>query len=114
MYEPPAVDLSPLDAGDDPDRWQGVVDATMLRVDAVLIARARDPLTLIASWSRSLVVVATAILAVVVPAELALELREENSERVRTLVRLSTQTALGEQPPTGEELSRMLGHDLLP
>ena len=114
MDEPRPVDLSPLDPCHHPERWQRVVDATMQRVDRVLAARQRDPLTLIASWSRSLTVAAGLLLAVLVPVELALELREENAERVEILVRLSTEAALGEQAPTGEELSRLLGSDLLP
>lgn len=114
MNQNNAVDLSALDPMREPERWQAVVDGTLRRVDAVMMARQRDPLGLIASWSRSLTVAAGLMVAALIPVELALELREANAEQVASLVRLSTETALGEGPPTGEELSRALGHDLLP
>jgi hypothetical protein len=103
------VDLSALE----PRGWPAVLDATLRRLDATLTSRRKDPLTLIASWSRSLTIGAGVMVAVLIPVELALEVREGQAEPVQRLVTLSTRAALGAQSPTGEELSRALGHDLL-
>ena len=110
MKEQEPVDLSPLE----PERWETVVEATLRRVDAVLAARPQDPLTLIASWSRSLSIGAAVVVALLVPAELLLESREARAEQVDSLVQLTTRAALGERPPTGAELSRALGQGALP
>jgi hypothetical protein len=113
MDELKRLDLSALDPAGEPERWRALVDATLQRVDVVLASRRRDPLTLIASWSRSLIVAAGMMVLLLIPVEIALERREASAEQVRTLVRLSTSAALGEQQPSGEELSRALGRDLL-
>lgn len=105
-----AADLRALE----PENWDVVVDATLRRAEASLAARRRDPLTLIASWSRSVMIGAAVTIAILIPVEVALEGREAEAARVETLVHLSTRTALGAGAPTGEELSRALGHDLLP
>jgi hypothetical protein len=114
MPEQEPLDLSELDPMREPERWRAVVEATLLRVDAVLATRPRDPLSLIASWSRPLTLAACLALALLIPIEIMLERREAGTEQLQTLVRLSTQTALGEGLPTGAELSRALGHDTLP
>ncbi|MGH7551790.1 MAG: hypothetical protein ACREMQ_02025 [Longimicrobiales bacterium] len=114
MHEHEPVDLSALDPMREPERWRAVVDATMLRVDAVLAARSRDPIILIASWRRRLVVAAAAVVILLVPVEILLEKRETAAERIQTLVQFSTRTALGEGLPTGAELSRALAPDPLP
>lgn len=110
MNEDERIDLRALE----PEEWGAAVQGTMRRVERVLASRQRDPLTLIAGWSRSLTLAAAAAVALLVPVEVALEVREAESDRVRTLVWFSTRTALGEEPPTGEELLRALGHDLVP
>lgn len=108
------IDLTPLDPARDPERWQAFVDETMRRVDGVLSTRTRDPLALIASWSRHLTVGAGVAVALLIPVELALELREPHAERVQMLVHWSTRTALGEEAPSGAELSRALSPRVLP
>ena len=110
MNEQEPLDLSLLE----PERWESVVEATLRRVDAVLAARPHDPLTLIASWSRSLSIGAALAVALLVPAELLLESREVRAEQVDSLVQLTTRATLGERPATGAELSRALGQGVLP
>ena len=110
MNEEERIDLRALEAAD----WPGMVQGTLRRLEHVLASRQRDPLTLIASWSRSLTIGAMLVVAVLIPVEVALEGREVETERIQTLVRFSTRTALGEEPPTGEELLRALGHGLVP
>ncbi len=112
MNEQEPLDLSALDPDRDPERWQAFVGATMLRVDAVLAARSADPLSLIASWSRPLMLVCCLVVALLIPVEVILERRERGAEQIETLVRLSTQTALGEELPTGAQLSHTLDHTL--
>ncbi len=104
------VDLSPLDPSADPARWRRVVDATLLRVDAVLEARERvpDPLALIASWRRPVLVAAGVALAVLVPVELVLELREARAEQVEALVTLSTELIQTEARASGADFLRAL------
>ena len=103
------MDLRALDPARDPARWRGVMDATLSRVDGVLALRARqDPLTLIAGWTRPLLAMAAAALAVLVPVEVALERREARDEPVRGLVRASTEWAHRGEAPTGEELLRAI------
>ena len=112
MNEQQPLDLSALDPMREPERWQAFVDVTMLRVDAVLAERSGDPLRLIASWSRPLMLACVLVVAVLIPVEVILENRETGAEQIQTLVRLSTQSALGEEVPTGAELSQTLDLDL--
>jgi hypothetical protein len=103
------LDLSPLDPMEDPTRWRSLVEGTLHRVDAVLAERSADehPLMLIASWRRRLLWAAAAALAILVPAEIALELREAKQERVDRLVTISSHW--GPVPPTGATFLRALG-----
>lgn len=116
MNEQEPVDLSPLDPSADAARWQRVVEATMLRVDAVLEARerAQDPLTLIASWRRPVLVAAAVALAVLVPVELLLEVREARAEQVEALVTLSSGLVGAELPPSGADFLRALAVESQP
>ncbi len=102
----PRLDLRALDPMQDPPHWHSVVAATMARVDAVLAARAGadDPLDLIARWRRPLLVAAAAALALLVPAELALERREARTERVERLVEISTGWSSGKAPAVSDFL----------
>ena len=108
MIEPDRLDLSPLDPMRDPARWRAVVDATLLRVDAALSRRARDPLSLIAAWRRPLLIAAAAALALLVPVELALETREARAEQVQRLVALSAEWSGAERAPSGADFLRAL------
>ena len=108
MREQEPLDHSELDPMREPDRWRSLVDATLLHVDGVLAARSRDPLSLIASWSRPLTWAGCLVIALLIPVEIMLERREMGEEQIQTLVRLSTETAFGEGLPTGAELSQAL------
>jgi hypothetical protein len=114
MHEHDPLDLSELDPTLDPGHWKAVVETTLSRVETVLARRPTDPITLIASWHRPLILAASIVIALLIPVEMMLEHRETGVEQVRMLVRLSTQTALGESRPTGAELSRVLGNERLP
>jgi hypothetical protein len=108
MNEPTPLDLSPLGTEADPGHWQEIVVATMARVDAVLARRAQDPLSLIASWTRPLLLAAAVALAVLVPVEIVLESHEERAEQVRRLVDLSSHWRRGEPPPSSADFLRAL------
>lgn len=108
MNEHDPMDLSALHPMRDPAHWRAVVDATLVRVDAVLSAPPQDPLTLIASWTRSLVIAGAVVIALLVPVEIALETREARAEQVQRLVTLSADWGYGEPPPSGSDFLRAL------
>jgi hypothetical protein len=114
MNEHDRLDLSPLDPLRDPAHWRSVVDATLVRVDAVLARRPQDPLSLIASWTRPLLVATLVALAVLVPVELALEMREARAGQVERLVELSADWRHGEPPPSGSDFLRALVEERQP
>jgi hypothetical protein len=103
------LDLSALDPARDAGRWRAVLDGTLARVDGVLLQRRQDPLALIAGWRRPLLAAAAAVLAVLVPVEVALERREARAEAVRGLVSASTAWAQEGRTPSGAELLRAMG-----
>jgi hypothetical protein len=109
MTDDARVDLSALDPMDDPARWQAVLDSAQRRVGAVLAERSEQAraLIVIASWRRRLMLAAAIVIAVLVPAELALEAREKEQERVRRLVAVSVLPSDG--TPTGADFLRALG-----
>src|SRR5688572_30012070 len=102
------VDLSPLDPMQDPDHWREVVARTNARVDLLLAQRQRDPLTLIACWSRALTLAAAIAILALIPVELMLEKREAKDEQLELLSQLAVASVHGESAPTGAELSRVL------
>lgn len=102
------LDLSALDPARDPARWRAVFDATLSRVDDVLLHSRQDPLTLIAGWQRPLLALAAAAVLMLVPVEVALERRETRVETVRGLVAVSTEWAREGRAPTGAELMRAM------
>ncbi len=108
------LDLSALDPARDPARWRAAVDATLARVDAALLRRRQDPLTLIAGWRRPLLAAAAAAVLVLVPVEVALERRESRLETVRGLVSASTAWARDGREPSGAELLRAMRTGGLP
>lgn len=110
VYDDEPLDLSALDPRRDPERWRAVVEGTRTRVDAVLETRAGgdDPLDVLASWRRPLLVAAAAAILALIPAEIALERREAEMERVQRLVAIS-HWASPAQRPTGADFLRALG-----
>lgn len=108
MSEHERLDLSVLDPMRDPDHWYTFVGATRMRVDAVLARRAQDPLSLIASWRRPLLIAAAVAAVLLVPLEFALDAREARAERVQRLVALSTGLDRTQPPPSGADFLRAL------
>ena len=107
MSEHQQIDLSALEPRD----WGAITARTMDRVDAVLASRlaaADDPFTLIASWRRSVLAAAAVILAVVIPAEIALEIRERRAEAVHRLATLSVESVQRHEPLSGSEILRTI------
>jgi hypothetical protein len=102
------LDLSALDPMQDPVRWQALFDATMVRVDAALSARAADPIVTIAGWRRPLLLAAAIALALLVPIELVLESKETRAEQVERLVSLSAGVVRAAAPPSGADFRRAL------
>jgi hypothetical protein len=114
MIDDEKLDLSALDPGRDSARWQTVVDETLRRVDAVLAKRSRrevDAFDLIASWRRSLVAAAAVVLAVLIPAEIALEIRESRAEAIHRLAVLSASSAHRQQSPAAVEILRTIADE---
>ena len=60
MNEPEPVNLSPLDPARDPQHWSAVMEATRLRVEAVLSERTAslDALTVVGRWARPILAAA--------------------------------------------------------
>jgi len=112
MSDDDRLDLTPLDPMEHPHRWDAVLHGTLRRVDAVLAERnhPEDPMIVIASWRRRLLLAAAAALAILVPTEILLEMREARLERVQRLVDVSSHW--GSTPPTGADFVRALGREL--
>ena len=112
MNDSEAVDLSAL--APEAARWESIVAQTAQRVDAVMTARAEsdsDPLYLIASWRRSLYAAAAVILVALIPAEIALEAREERAEAIHRLAVLSAASAQRTATPTAAEILRTIADE---
>jgi hypothetical protein len=116
MNEHDPIDLSPLDPMRDPARWDAVVARTMARVDAALAERERrqDPLAMIAAWRRPVLLAASVTLAMLIPVEVLLELRETRMEQVERLVAISTALDEVERAPSASDFLRALGTGAAP
>jgi hypothetical protein len=114
MIDDEKLDLSALDPARDPRHWQAVIGETLRRVDVVLAKRSMreiDAFDLIASWRRSLVAAAALVLAVLIPAEIALEIRESRAEAIHRLAVLSASSAQRHQAPTAVEIFRTIANE---
>ena len=101
------LDLSALDPMRDPERWRSFGVETMSRVDAVLRdrrAQADDPLLLIAAWRKPLLAAAAILLAALIPAEVALEMRESRLEAAHRLAVVSVEWVENARTPSGTEI----------
>jgi hypothetical protein len=107
MNDDDRFDFSALDPMRDPEHWREVVATTLGRVDAALDRRTADPLATIVGWKRPLLIAAAVAVALLVPVELALELREPRAEQVQRLVSLSIDWG-GDDPPSGAAFLRAL------
>lgn len=110
MHDDKPLDLSALDPLRHPARWRAFVASTHARLGAVLEGRARqnDLVHFIVSWRRPLLATAAAIIVALIPAEILLERREVETERVRRLVAISLWPG-AERLPNGADFRRALG-----
>jgi hypothetical protein len=112
MNDPDRIDLSPLDPARDPARWEQLLAATRLRVDAVLAARPVpiDLLTVVAGWTRP-ILAAAALALTLLSAALAAAGRSVGrpgpTSQAERLAALSVGFADG-HAPTGADLARAL------
>ena len=107
MDEPEATDLTPLDPERDPERWELLVEATRLRVAAVLAERAREPdsVRILSGWARSILAAAAAGLVLLGAAAAALGGHgPANSSDARRLALLTEASVIHGRAPTGAEL----------
>jgi hypothetical protein len=107
MDDPGAIDLSPLDPERDPERWDLLVEATRLRVAAVLSERAREPesVWVLTGWARSILAVAAAALLLLGGAAAALGGHAPaNLSDARRLALLTESSVIHGRAPTGAEL----------
>jgi hypothetical protein len=108
------IDLSPLDPERDPAQWERFVQRTVDRVAPVLAERrSAVPLVVIAGWVKPLLIAAVLLLALLIPAEIALEARETRREQVKRLVTLSAWAPTA-PAPTGVEFVRALSERMRP
>jgi len=111
------MDLSALDPMREPERWQRVVEATLARAERVVDARrdsANDAFWLIANWRRRLIAAAAVVIAALIPAELALEVRESRLEAVHRLATVSVSWVERDVTPSGAEILRALAEGRRP
>ena len=102
------LNLAALDPARDPGRWRAVMEGTMGRVDAALLRRRADPLTLIAAWRRPLLAAAAAVVLVLVTVEVGLERREARGRPVRALADVSAAFVPEGRLPTAAVLVRAM------
>jgi hypothetical protein len=103
------LDLSAL--GPEPGEWERVLAATMARVDRALSESGElrdDPFDTIAGWSRPLLLAAAAALAIIIPVEIALEVRESNAAAARRLAQESASWVAAARSPTASEILRAI------
>ena len=115
MRDDEQLDLSSLDPMHDAGHWDAVIQRTMARVAPTLRERADGaPLVVIGGWVKPVLAAAAVLLALLVPAELALEAREVRVERVERLVTLSAAWQPTDPPPSGAEFVRVLAERMQP
>ena len=100
------IDLTALEP--DAARWEALIHAALVRTDDALEARSDTPLVLIAAWRRPLLVAAALFVALLVPVEVVLELREPRTEQVERLVTLSEQLGRAESSANARQFLRAL------
>jgi hypothetical protein len=107
MDEPEAIDLSPLDPERDPERWDLLMEATRLRVAAVLSERAREPdsVRVLSGWARSILAAAAAVLLLLGGAAAAIRGHAPaDPSDARRLALLTESSVIHGRAPTGAEL----------
>lgn len=110
MNQPEPVDLSPLDPEVDTQRWSLLVDATRVRVEAVLRHRELDPIAVLSGWARPILAAAAAILLLLGAATTALGRPDQPAaSEARRLAHLTESSVLRGRGPTGAELLAAIG-----
>jgi hypothetical protein len=109
MNEPDRIDFSALDPARDPDRWDRLVAATRLRVEAALdrLVAAPDPLELMSGWLRPILAGAAVIATLLGAARLLVRDRGsalEGASESRRLAALSDESLGRGLRPTGSQL----------
>ena len=105
MNELEPVDLSPLDPELDARRWSVLVDATRLRVAAVLRDRELDPLAVVSGWTRPILAAAALLLLLFGAAVAALGgPGSPGASEARRLAYLAESSVLRGRPPTGAQV----------
>jgi hypothetical protein len=107
MDEPEPIDLSPVDPQRDPERWSLLVEATRLRVAAVLSARARetDSVSVLSAWARPILAAAAAALLLLGGAAAVLGGHAPaDPSDARRLALLAESSVVHGRAPTGAEL----------
>ena len=103
------VDLSAL--GMSESQWQSLYDGTMARIEGnpAFSERRNDPVTVVSGWQRPILAAAAILVAILIPVEFALEMRERNLERIQALAHVSSDVARGLRPPSAAELLKAIG-----
>ena len=107
MHDPGRIDLSPLDPEGDPERWRRMMQATRLRMAAVLRDRERnaDPLEVLSGWVRPILAAAAALLLLLGAADAMVDGPGPSpGSNARRLARLTEDAVLHGRAPTGAEL----------
>lgn len=109
MTDPDRMDLSPLDPARDPERWDRILGATRLRVEAALhgLVASPPPLELVGGWLRPILAAAALIALVLGSARLFVGSRGtalEGASEVRRLAALSEESLGRGMRPTGAQL----------
>jgi hypothetical protein len=103
------MDLSPLDPAREPERWTRLVEATRVRIEAVLASRLVpvSPLEIVHGWSASLLPAAAVLALVLGAAATAIGGRNaalDRASEARRLAILSDHSIGRGQRPTGAQL----------
>ena len=106
MDESGPIDLSPLDPERDPERWDLVVEATRLRVSAVVSERAREPdaFLVLSGWARPVLAAAAAVLLLLGAAAALRATAPAEPSNARRLALLTESSVIHGRAPTGTEL----------
>jgi hypothetical protein len=110
MNDPERVDLSLLDPARNPEHWSRLMEATRLRVEAVLLGRATsiDALAVVGGWARPILAAAALALVLLGAARATLAgpaPRAVATSDAQRLTMLTRGFIAGGHVPTGAELA---------
>lgn len=95
MNDDDRVDLSALKLTH--SEFESFLDSTLARADDNLRMRRRqgDLALIVTGWRREILAAAAILIAILIPVEIALELREQPGQRIATLAQASADAARG-------------------